>query len=133
MVVGSCLVLALAMTVSAYYGMTSDQLMLKQSLNELMGSRLSRLERRLQGTSRVRARSGHQILIGTFHALFLSITPPHSLLAQGDGQNIKKRRVTFLDKKYIAAKTYLSINEESLTKQKRGLEVILSTGTAKSN
>lgn len=75
--------------------MTSDQLMLKQSLNELMGSRRSRLEVSVRAF-RVRARSGHQILIRTFHlrisfhALILSSTPPHSLLAQGDGQNIKK-------------------------------------------
>lgn len=99
MVVDSCLVLAFSnaqQTVSAYYGMTSDQLMLKQSLNEL-------IERRLQGTSRVRARSGHQIFIATFHlrisfsALILSITPPPRTRywLNETGRIFKKRRVTF--------------------------------------
>lgn len=70
----------------------------------------------------------------SFHAFILTITPPHSLLAQGYEQNIKKKAShLFLDKKYIAGKTYLSISEESLTKKKRCLEVILSTRTAKSN
>lgn len=119
--------------------MTSDQLILKQSLNELMGSRLSRLEVRASPPGNVPCSSPlwpsntYRYISPSYivsRAYSVDYSPALATGSRRRAEYLKKRRVTFfLDKKYIAGKTYLSISDESLTKKKRGLEVILSTRT----